>query len=104
MFSTKHDIKSLKIGDFGLSIYTERLEQSKCGTLVYNSPEQINGCAYDQSVDIWACGFILYILCSGGKHPIYDKYKMNTEKYTQVIKNFKEYNFPDSFPLYLFIT
>ena len=62
MFSNKNDIKSLKIGDFGLSIYTERLEQIKCGTLIYNSPEQINEHAYDQLVDIWACGFIMYIL------------------------------------------
>lgn len=99
MFSYKDNIKSLKIGDFGLSIYTERLEQSKCGTLIYNAPEQINQNGYDQSVDVWACGFILYILCSGGKHPIYNKKKMNTEKYIQAVKNFKEYSFPKNFPL-----
>ncbi len=99
MFSVKNDLKSLKIGDFGLSIYTERLEASRCGTVIYNSPEQINEQAYDQSVDIWACGFVLYILCSGGKHPFYDKRKMSTDKYKEEIKNFKEYDFPDGFPL-----
>jgi len=99
MFSKKNDLKSLKIGDFGLSIYTERLEHIQCGTTIYNSPEQINNQTYDQSVDVWACGLILYILCSGGKHPFYDRLKMNTETYKQVIKNFKRFDFPSSFPL-----
>ncbi len=79
-------------------VYTERLENAKCGTLIYNTPEQINEIAYDHSVDVWACGFILYILSSGGKHPTYVK-NDNADKYKQKIKNLKDWDFLDAFPM-----
>lgn len=36
-----------------------------CGTLDYLSPEMIRGEKYDESVDIWAIGIILYELLVG---------------------------------------
>lgn len=37
------------------------------GTPLYQSPEQIEGLAYNQKVDIFAMGLILYELCSAFK-------------------------------------
>jgi len=99
MFSVPGDIRSVKIGDFGLSIYTERLENTKCGTLIYNTPEQINQNNYDHSIDMWACGFILYILCSGGKHPTFQRSEPSYDKYKLKYKNLQEFEFPKSFPM-----
>jgi len=99
MFSIQNDIRSVKIGDFGLSVYTERLESAKCGTLIYNSPEQINENAYDHSVDVWACGFVLYILSSGGKHPIFVR-NDTVDSYKQKIKQLHKFDFPPTFPMY----
>ena len=39
--------------------------QEDLGTLLYNAPEIIKGEPYDESVDIWAMGVIMYILLSG---------------------------------------
>jgi len=68
-----NDISTLRIADFGLCVrLNERVELlSTCGTLIYQAPEQIfgtsrNGC----SVDIFAAGFILHELLTGGRHPI----------------------------------
>lgn len=36
-----------------------------CGTLDYLSPEMIRGEKYDESVDIWAIGIIMYELLVG---------------------------------------
>jgi len=35
-------------------------------------PELLLGSVYSKSVDIFAAGIIMYMLLTGGKHPIYD--------------------------------
>lgn len=98
MFSNKNNFDTLKIADFGFSIYSEFDKEEKvCGTLIYKSPEQILQSFYDYYIDYWACGFILYILCSGGSHPIY-RIGMDSETYINAFKNIKEWNFPPEFP------
>jgi calcium/calmodulin-dependent protein kinase I len=69
MFSNKNDLTTLKIADFGLATHFESKQNLKCGTVLYMAPEIFDKKSYDISVDIWASGFILYILCSGGRHP-----------------------------------
>ena len=97
LFSDKKDYNTLKIVDFGLAVYSENDKENKeCGTLIFKSPELINGGYYDHCIDLWATGFILYILCSGGSHPIY--LKNNSEQYIDAIKNWKRWNFPPKFP------
>lgn len=91
-------MSSLKIADFGLASQSVDKENLKCGTLIYMAPETILQKTYDCSVDIWACGIILYILCSGGSHPIYTR-KMNVEDYIEKIKKQETWTFPDTFPL-----
>ena len=61
--------QQLKIGDFGLATRytnTDKLLKSKKieGTPLYLTPEQMNFKPYNEKVDIYACGIILYEMCS----------------------------------------
>lgn len=62
------------------------------------APETEERNPYDQAVDIWACGIILYILCSGGKHPIY-KRDLDKDEYNKLARAHKEWTFPEEFPM-----
>jgi serine/threonine protein kinase len=100
LLKDKNDISSVKISDFGLStIIQENQENQDCGTLIYMSPELHKT---SENSDLWACGFILYILASGGLHPIY-RNGMSLNTYMDNLTNIKEWSFPDTFPLYSFI-
>ena len=83
LFASEEPDSPIKIIDFGFSVLSENLSnskvddkdpdpkksgfkrmKSKVGTLYYISPEIIKG-NYDEKCDIWACGVILYILLGG---------------------------------------
>ncbi len=83
MFKTFNDLNSLKIIDFGLATQSEGQIKQYCGTLKFMSPEVLNDKYYNDSVDTWACGFILYILCSGGIHPLAKVAELSTSEYKQ---------------------
>ena len=74
----------LKLIDFGLAISIDKdNEDKRCGTILYQSPEQlIEKKQYNQAVDIWACGIVLYQLLTLGEHPIYNENE-NTKKRTK---------------------
>ncbi|KAI7899949.1 kinase-like domain-containing protein [Cokeromyces recurvatus] len=58
----------LKIGDFGWSVRTGRLDNRRstlCGTLDYLPPEMVEGRAHTESVDLWSLGVLLYELIVG---------------------------------------
>ena len=61
----------VKIGDFGLIKVSNKLEMEKtgtyCGTPGYMAPEitKQNTNYSSSKVDVFACGVILFILCSG---------------------------------------
>jgi len=94
----KNDLNSITIGDFGLSTFLDNENaELNCGTLIYMSPETLKK-HHNASCDSWACGFILYILCSGGRHPVY-KQGMTFEGYSELLKNGTGWRFPDCFPL-----
>ena len=104
MFSNINDLNSLKICDFGVSTTMNELEQERdsiCGTLIYMAPEIFKRQANETS-DIWAAGFILYILCSGGMHPIL-KPNMKKEDYKLKLQSIKDWDLPDQFPMYICI-
>lgn len=66
----------MKIVDFGLAVSIKsRVElMSTCGTLIYQAPEQIfTNARQSKSIDMFACGFILFEMLTGGKHPIMQK-------------------------------
>lgn len=50
----------LKITDFGWSIKTDKQRKTLCGTLDYISPEVANKNLYDNKIDCWSVGVLLY--------------------------------------------
>ena len=82
-----------KLADFGLTNC-----DSPCGTKSYMAPELFLKQSYNESIDSWACGFILYILCSGGMHPLYQK-EYDIDQYEQCLKNVQGWEFPEKFPM-----
>jgi calcium-dependent protein kinase len=68
----------MKIIDLGLGQFLnndEHLSRLK-GSIYYMAPEQIK-MKYDQKVDVWSCGVILYILITG--KPPFDAKKYNDQ-------------------------
>ncbi|GAB9472381.1 hypothetical protein Gpo141_00009561 [Globisporangium polare] len=62
------DEGEILLADFGWSsanVTAATRRDTLCGTLDYLSPEMIRGEKYDESVDIWAIGIIMYELLVG---------------------------------------
>jgi hypothetical protein len=61
----------LKLADFGIARSADRMAQTATGMIKgkisYMAPEQIRGDAYDQRVDLYATGVVLFELLSGCK-------------------------------------
>lgn len=100
MFKKIDDLNSLKIIDFGLASFYESKIKRFCGTLKFMAPEVLSDKYYDQSIDTWACGLILYLLCSGGEYPIGGK---SSKDLSALKKNMTKLNdnwiFSNNFPL-----
>lgn len=63
-----HSTHNIKIIDFGFSIFSpkDRLLNVFCGTPSYMAPEIVQKKEYSgSSVDIWACGIVLYVMLVG---------------------------------------
>ncbi len=59
----------LKLADFGISkILSDEMLTTNCGTPVYMAPEIWSGVEYNQKVDMWSVGVVMYYLLSG-THP-----------------------------------
>ena len=56
----------IKIGDFGLAtnIHSSINKEELVGTFLYLSPEQLSHKHYDERVDIFASGLVLYEMCA----------------------------------------
>ncbi|GHJ86976.1 hypothetical protein NliqN6_3378 [Naganishia liquefaciens] len=84
------DLTVAKIGDFGMAreLKEEEWATSFCGTLTHMAPEMLvegQTPLYDERVDLWALGCILYQLCSldyAFDHPDDNtlKHKIRTER------------------------
>ena len=63
-----------KLGDFGIATRMSRAERgmSRKGTYDYMAPEIFSANSYDQTVDIYALGLVLYRLCNENKGPFID--------------------------------
>eukprot|EP01017_Pseudomicrothorax_dubius_P024943 TRINITY_DN2657_c0_g1_i5.p1 TRINITY_DN2657_c0_g1~~TRINITY_DN2657_c0_g1_i5.p1 ORF type:complete len:420 (-),score=74.47 TRINITY_DN2657_c0_g1_i5:597-1856(-) len=64
--SSENDV-DIKIADFGLATYVDLEEQlfKRCGTPGYVAPEVLADQLYQQKVDVYSAGVILYILLTG---------------------------------------
>uniref|UniRef100_A0A6T7QL64 non-specific serine/threonine protein kinase n=1 Tax=Hanusia phi TaxID=3032 RepID=A0A6T7QL64_9CRYP len=63
-----------KLGDFGVAKRlntAQPMAVSVVGTPLYLSPELCNGQPYDAKSDVWACGVLLYEICSQGRLPFH---------------------------------
>lgn len=64
---------NFKVGDFGVSRITETVHQANTmtgtGTVTYMAPEVFAGERYNNTVDIYALGLILYQLLNGDRLP-----------------------------------
>lgn len=59
---------NIKIADFGWAGVKEQIDSMKntvCGTFDYMAPEIMMNKAYDEKVDSWALGVLLYELTQG---------------------------------------
>merc|ERR1712130_399755 len=69
LYENKSADAKIKISDFGLSrdktVDEKRPLKTSCGTPGYVAPEIIRQQVYDESVDLWATGVIMYILLCG---------------------------------------
>jgi len=67
LLSDKTNTAIVKLADFGLSKITDAsaVMQTACGTPGYVAPEILLGEGYNQEVDEWSIGVILYILLVG---------------------------------------
>lgn len=70
-----NDLNTIKIADFGLSAKHSHSSFRKldehCGTLIFMAPEVAFKKDYSKSVDVWSTGIIMYMLLTGGDHPLY---------------------------------
>jgi len=82
----------VKIADFGLSQFLQANEYlfTRCGTPGYVAPEILADEKYDEKVDVFSAGVILYILLTGGS-PFY------SESYSDILRKNQDcqinYNF-----------
>ena len=79
------DLSTIKIADFGLSAKYEHASycslDQQVGTLIFMGPELILKKRYSKGVDVFATGIIMYMLLTGGEHPLYDSRDFQVEKY-----------------------
>ncbi|CAD8125590.1 unnamed protein product [Paramecium sonneborni] len=56
----------VKLADFSFCVYSPDEErQTQCGTIIYASPQILEGDTYDKKSDIWGLGVLTYELCFG---------------------------------------
>lgn len=98
-----NDLSTIKIADFGLSAKYEHSSfasvEDHCGTLIFMAPEVAFKKEYSKSVDIWSTGIIMYMLLSGGSHPLFQSLD-DTDTYKEKLKRAHNLSFPSHFSMY----
>ena len=55
----------IKLADFGLSTLEDSINNTRCGSPGYTSPEMLLKQDYGPATDIWSLGVVLYVMCFG---------------------------------------
>lgn len=88
-----NDFETIKIADFGLSAKYDHFSfanlDQHCGTLIFMAPEVALKKEYSRSVDIWSTGIVMYMLLTGGNHPLFTS-KDDPESYKDKLKRTTE--------------
>ena len=56
---------TIKICDFGFSCYTKDIDDKICGSPFYMAPEMLYQKSYDDKIDLWSLGIILFQMIQG---------------------------------------
>ncbi|XP_076063020.1 uncharacterized protein LOC143038041 isoform X2 [Oratosquilla oratoria] len=84
----------LKIADFGWSVHSpDARRTTMCGTVDYLAPEIVQGKTYDEKVDIWSIGVLLYEFLVG--KPSFES-QTQKETFRRIAK--VDLRFPAHFP------
>mmetsp|Transcript_29057 Transcript_29057/g.66833 ORF Transcript_29057/g.66833 Transcript_29057/m.66833 type:complete len:590 (+) Transcript_29057:80-1849(+) len=86
----------LKVIDFGMAVVHEAAEGSSAcdaawmkgvaGTVPYMSPEMVDATLnHGAKTDMWSAGVIMYLLLSGGEHPLWQGVKLSEDDMFQRI-------------------
>lgn len=82
----------LKIADFGwcVRVRTEPVQRqfTFCGTMDYLAPEMLQQCGHDHTLDIWACGILLYEMMVGRPPFQTSNYPVLVSRILNVVLNF----------------
>ncbi len=78
---------NVKVTDFGWSVHMIRSDRrdTPCGTLDFLSPQQVFKEEYDEGVDVWALGVIMYEMLHGSP-PFERKDDIKTKQYREITK------------------
>jgi serine/threonine protein kinase len=91
LIQDREDLSSVKIVDFGLSAkYNPASYQNMTrhvGTPIYMAPEVAFSQEYTKSVDIWSIGIIMYVVLTGGKHPLFIDDEDTIETYKKKLQD-----------------
>jgi serine/threonine protein kinase len=85
----------VKLTDMGIAKVVVGKTYTVCGTADYLAPETLRQLGHNRAVDWWACGVLLFIMCSG-RSP-FDAMDVQ-QIYKNIIKGFSKVKFPDTFP------
>jgi len=93
---------TLKIADFGWAVHAPRSKrQTFCGTLDYLPPEIVQHKTYDNHVDVWGLGVLLYEFLLG-RPPFEDNDEGNTcRKIKSAVPKFPDHISPEAQDLVL---
>merc|ERR1719199_2447576 len=85
----------VKLTDMGIAKVVVGKTYTVCGTADYLAPETLRQLGHNRAVDWWACGVLLFIMCSG-RSP-FDAPEVQ-QIYKNIIKGFSKVRFPSKFP------
>lgn len=94
------DLSTIKLADFGLSAKYDHVSfqtlDRHCGTLIFMAPEVALKKQYSKGVDIFSTGIIMFMLLTGGDHPLYSGDE-SAESYKQKLSKINQLSFPSHF-------